>query len=661
MAVNNFYIQTTGSNLNAGSTTSDSASVTSTNGDWGNAAANRFTAASGTPFSAVSVGEWAAVHLDAASATVYVAQVTAINAGGASIDLSTTAKYGTAPATSATGRTCKIGGAWATPAHALTFGSTTAAYNSTTIHIKSGTYANTTTTITANITGATTAPVVVNGYNTTPGDCDLGQQLTKPLISFTTGRFNATGSHVTYANISFTSANTSNATFGHAGASMTLHRCRADNTNAGASSSAVSVSAVANAHVTDCYLTATTTATRILQNQGFTNITDTYFDGGAIGVENTAGSSNVCNVHNCIFDAPTTYGIYFNSAGGGHVDRCSFYNVGADAIRFATVPTNGSRISNNVFVDSATYNVNNSSGTDTNLVVFRSNASYSPGTAHTAGFGDVVAWGLVTETAQPFINGGSNDFRLVTGALARGAVTSRRFENTTITSYRDRGAVQGDFASIFMPPQRRHGGGGTERVLSPPLVISGAGSTTQVVVPIRTETRWIEESPTYVARRYNYMVPGVVVNTQTVVPVSAPAKLYESVRVDFRRQTHVVAGADTVTQMLVPVSAPSRLYSHPIYRHLNTTHVVPGPDVVTQTLVPVSAPSRLYSHPIYRHLNTSHVIPGANVYVDRIVPLAPALRMFGLPSTHIRRPASIISLTQVTIRPVIVSHSTVVR
>src|SRR5262245_42336786 len=113
MAFEEFYITGADDNVNAGSTTANTASVTETNGDWGNAAANRFTAASGTPFSAVTVGEWASIYNDGASTAVYVARVTAVNAGGASIDLSSTVKMGTAPTTGATGKSCKIGGAWA--------------------------------------------------------------------------------------------------------------------------------------------------------------------------------------------------------------------------------------------------------------------------------------------------------------------------------------------------------------------------------------------------------------------------------------------------------------------------------------------------------------------------------------------------------------------
>jgi hypothetical protein len=112
MAFTEFYCDASaGANVNAGDLTANGV-VTSTNGDWGNATANRFTAASGTPFSGVSVGDFASVYLDGATIAVYIARVTAVNGGGASLDLSTTAISGTAPATGATGRSCTTGGAW---------------------------------------------------------------------------------------------------------------------------------------------------------------------------------------------------------------------------------------------------------------------------------------------------------------------------------------------------------------------------------------------------------------------------------------------------------------------------------------------------------------------------------------------------------------------
>lgn len=167
-AFTDFYVATTGSNLNAGSSPG-AHSVESVNGDWGNAAANRFTAASGTPFSGVSIGDWASIYLDGATATGYGARVTAVNGGGASIDLSATAKYGTAPATGATGRTCRINGAWAGttlfPFGLIEATATNASGDPPMVWWKSGTY-NCATAVTHSNAG----PIFFETYGTTKGD-----------------------------------------------------------------------------------------------------------------------------------------------------------------------------------------------------------------------------------------------------------------------------------------------------------------------------------------------------------------------------------------------------------------------------------------------------------------------------------------------------------
>src|SRR6184192_2760283 len=75
-----FYCQTGGSNLNAGSTTNNTAAYTSTNGNWNGSSI--FTPTDGsTPASSVSVGDFASVYLDAASVAVFVARVTVVAAG----------------------------------------------------------------------------------------------------------------------------------------------------------------------------------------------------------------------------------------------------------------------------------------------------------------------------------------------------------------------------------------------------------------------------------------------------------------------------------------------------------------------------------------------------------------------------------------------------
>jgi hypothetical protein len=112
MAWTEFYMDSGGNNMNSGSSSATAASVTSTNGNWNGTSI--FTAVSGTPFSGTAVGDWASIYIDGTtSGAVYIAQITTINGGGSGITLSTTNKFGTAPASSATARSCKVGGAWA--------------------------------------------------------------------------------------------------------------------------------------------------------------------------------------------------------------------------------------------------------------------------------------------------------------------------------------------------------------------------------------------------------------------------------------------------------------------------------------------------------------------------------------------------------------------
>ncbi len=194
-AFTEFYVQTTGSNLNAGSTSSDTASVTSINGDWGNAAANTFTAASGTPFSSVTAGvDYASIYLDGASTTGYVARVASVGGGGASVTLSTTIIAGSAPASGATGRTCKIGGAWAGVAGSvdLPFGFVASSLSGTSItpvrvSWKDGTYTATDSISHGNDT------IFFEGYLTTPGDNGAKPIIRGPVSGTALNLFDGTG------------------------------------------------------------------------------------------------------------------------------------------------------------------------------------------------------------------------------------------------------------------------------------------------------------------------------------------------------------------------------------------------------------------------------------------------------------------------------------
>lgn len=139
-----FYCQTTGDNLNAGSTTSDSAAFTYASGDWVQST-GVFTPASGNPQSdGVAVGDWASVYPDGSTVAVFVGRVTARDT--TTITVSLLAKSGTAPADGTGNRTLKIGGAWDGPDGAVVFpfnfvegALTNAAGNSPRINVK-GTY-----------------------------------------------------------------------------------------------------------------------------------------------------------------------------------------------------------------------------------------------------------------------------------------------------------------------------------------------------------------------------------------------------------------------------------------------------------------------------------------------------------------------------------------
>ena len=119
-----FYVQQTGSNLNAGSTTSDAALATYTNSavaGW-NSGTGVFEVASGNPVSdGVTVGMFASVYVTAgATVATFVARITAVTS--TQITVSLTAKSGTAPSTDTAGaRTLKVGGAWAGPSGSVGF------------------------------------------------------------------------------------------------------------------------------------------------------------------------------------------------------------------------------------------------------------------------------------------------------------------------------------------------------------------------------------------------------------------------------------------------------------------------------------------------------------------------------------------------------------
>lgn len=434
-----FYVQATGDNRNAGSTTADAASVTVTNGDWGNAAANRYTAPSGTPFSAVQIGEWASIYLDAATSAVYIAQVTAINAGGASIDLSATIKIGTAPANGATGRSCKIGGAHASEIPWATF--TGSIPLSVRVNVKAATY-TVVTNRTFSLNGTTAFQLWFRGYNTTIGDCDLDRSLTPPLLALNaTFQFTMNGTHQKWSSFDIT-GNRSGTIAVWQGSSV--FQVRSENTSSNSSAIAISSSSLQCVFVA-CWAKVPATATG---NGAFTNTTTcTYIDCVAIGGGRAGFFHNVSAslfMVGCVA-RDGVIGLETVSTGTSIVFGCTFKNMSSDGIRLNATPARSAFMSN-LCSDIGGVGIKNNTGTNTNFIQRYCNAFYNCTGGNESGFGDSPSLFEITEPSQPITS--STDMTPVATALAIAAgMPPGLMPNEAYRSYLDIGAVQRQAAS----------------------------------------------------------------------------------------------------------------------------------------------------------------------------------------------------------------------
>lgn len=450
MAWTDFYMQTTGNNLNAGSTNADAAVATSTNGSW-DVTANRFIAASGTPFTGVTVGMYASIYLDAATSAVFVSKITVVDAGGTYIEVSKTAnKIGTAPSSGATGRSCKVGGAWngvTTIANSLFIGSTVD--QPTRVNIKAGSYSITAATV-INLSGVTASMVWWRGYNTNIGDLDDYSSLTKPAWTCTgTGRLQWTGNFNIISGLDITAA-VANDTVKLPGGHQEVHRCRITNTTANSAASAVSSSG-GSCIISCCTLSATSTATAVVNTAGFVTslwIFGTVISGGGHGVQ-SSGAGLVLVVGSCKFLSNGGDGINFPSITTGQVtvDRCTFYGSGSDGIEFSSVPTGLVQVTNCNFWSIGAYGINSSAGT-TGVVFRAGNDFYNCTSGAENGMGDSPGdpgtsgqkWGSQTESSQPYTS--STNMTPVPSALGRAMALPRTFEYESYSTYGDVGAVQ---------------------------------------------------------------------------------------------------------------------------------------------------------------------------------------------------------------------------
>ena len=441
MALNEFFVEPAGagaSDTNAGSTTGG-AFASATNGAWNQSTSVYTAGGGGTPFSGVNPGDWGSIYLDGATSLVFLAQVVSVDPGFASVTFSATANYGGSPTSSATARSCKIGGAWANPWAFIGVGAT-AVYKSTRINVKSGTYASTTTSRTFNNIGSNLAPLIWRGYLTTPGDMEANPTNptyvnAKPLLTWTTGNCTISGLRQEWSYLSFQSAIASSAAAVSVSNEVTFTRCRFEYTGTFAGATSCTFATTQGGNFNECVFKAPATSTRTASCSIGAGYINCLFTGGQIGLE-LPGSPFY--VYRCLFMGLTSHGISSTVGNRLHIIHCTFVGC-VDGIRCSAAPAAPGTIRWNLFVNCTGVGINNTSGTVTQALLFSDNDFYN--TVNYAGWAtDQPNYGGITEASHPLISSTDPTF---SAASFTGASLSRPYEGVSITGAQwDVGAAQ---------------------------------------------------------------------------------------------------------------------------------------------------------------------------------------------------------------------------
>jgi hypothetical protein len=306
----------------------------------------------------------------------------------------------------------------------------------TRVNVRNGTYSNTTTIRTTGVAGTTSAPIWWRGFNTTIGDIESDNGLTKPLIDFTTGNWVCATAFNYFSNLRFNSAATTGTNPGTvntttAATDNKFWGCRFTNTAANSNSHALRF-AGQRCVVRSSFLSATSSATCLFLTSECTAFGN-YIGGGNLGVSGLAR----CHVLFNVIDDPASHGIQFDTSGANATGN-SIYSAGGDGVRIASTSVSVF-IANNIFSNSAGWGVNFSSGSNGASVlsgnVYRSNTS---GTVNQ--LTEDWRWGETSLGVDPWTNAAADDFSLVSDAKALSLPGA--FEAETVIGYMDPGAVQ---------------------------------------------------------------------------------------------------------------------------------------------------------------------------------------------------------------------------
>lgn len=521
-AFTEFYCDATnGNNLNGGSSTATSV-YTSTNGNWNGS--STFTPTDGsnpaTASPACVVGDFASVYNDGATApTAFIARITGVtNATNGAITVSTTARAGTIPSSSATARTIRCGGVWKGPnagsGFPITFsnggaGTLSAATNSAGDAVRVNFKNNSTYSVSTAISGtAQQSSLLLQGYSSSIGDggkatIDGGGNNIQVL---STGQ----GQHIAdfiISNVGVTTGTAVGFSTSNSGSAfrVVVHDVRGIGISLGAASSITECEVYAfnksnTAGNPGIFFGTGSTARRCYIHDGTGSNCD--------GIETSAGTTNSL-IDRCILDTLGGNGIVLNSSNSGSVmyfsiSNCDFYNNTGAGIKVVAVAGNYYvHIENNNFIKNGTYAFDGGS-TFTRLFGFMYNNGYGAGTQannsgnyHTTGNvilddntgtnSRVVYANDVTPYTAPTTGNFSINLATAEGT-GRGAFTQTDGTNTGSVGFPDIGAVDAQIGSAFPTPTATPTSTPTATATFTPTATATASFTPCAPTPTATAT-----------------------------------------------------------------------------------------------------------------------------------------------------------------------------
>jgi hypothetical protein len=452
----NMCCRSGGSNLNAGTRTGNTtepgtaADFTYASGTWV-ASTGVFTVASGNPSSdGVAVGDFASVYADGSSVTGFVGRVTARTT--TTITVSLTAKMGTAPTDGTSNRTVRIGGAWAGPNGSSGFPLSlleTALQNSSNDRTRVNLKNNTTYSVTAAISMASSGGVVIQGYSSAYGD---GGRAT--LSGGTSGAsyiLLTIGSSLTVRDMIFQNNGSTGSANGVAtGSSLVVAFENVLFT--GMKGAGVLIGSSTEAAFEGCESAGNATG---IQTSGTSSLSiwrTSIHHNTSVGITFVGGAGTVLAVSQSVIADNTSHGINITSNSGLLSVSGTVFRANADGIRISGSSTTAAvsgDVSRNVFASNTGWGINRNSTArftgSVRLNAFRSNTS-----GETTGLESETVSGSITLTADPFVDGANGNFGLNTtaggGAALRGAggftLPGATNYSGSSTDYRDVGAIQ---------------------------------------------------------------------------------------------------------------------------------------------------------------------------------------------------------------------------